>query len=589
MKPDLIATVTRHATRTVNLTSHLIRTIRHRMSRLPAIHWGRYPASVSGPAVILFPCSVNRLCCGLSGIVAVKGRTGRETAMDLSLLTPLVDIANSSGLESLSQQTDAIAGRYLGGQETLDSLLTNIRFLKQEAPFLCLFKDPAAQKILTDLSGHLSVVLEREQELLAKQVGSLEAQSVDVIATRLEALKDMIWCLDVELSGNIGRIQSLMPGSADHGSDGRVTLFRQINAVLNSIDRLEVRGRDSAGISILFILPADVYETLSAELDRKDLTPDFEHRMDRDVLGNTSISLNRSATDDGQPIVALTVVYKIAAEIGSLGDNVRFLRRQIQQDRILQQIAAAPHTFHTVSSHTRWASVGAISEPNCHPVDNTVTGAILKDRPIIHACLNGDIDNYLELKAAREASGQTIPEPITTDTKIIPLQIEHYLGTGVDVAEAFRLAVSDFQGSHAIAMHTDLAPGKFFLAQKGSGQAVFVGLAEDHYMPTSEVYGFIEETQNFLKMDGEKVVEGKSGNTQGQIFVLDQRSFGGLAGITARYYDGTPIQFTDDDVKHTEITSRDIDRQDFPHYFLKEISEAPPVGRAHPAQSLENR
>ena len=72
-------------------------------------------------------------------------------------------------------------------------------------------------------------------------------------------------------------------------------------------------------------------------------------------------------------------------------------------------------------------------------------------------------------------------------------------------------------------MHTDLAPGKFFLAQKGSGQAVFVGLAEDHYMPASEVYGFIEETPHFLKMNGEKVVDGKNGKTQGQIFVLDQR------------------------------------------------------------------
>ncbi|MBC2742050.1 MAG: SIS domain-containing protein [Desulfosarcina sp.] len=555
--------------------SHLTRKIRRRISRLPVIHWGRHPASVSGPAVILFPCSTNRLCCGLAGIIAVKGRAGRETAMDLSPLATLVDTADTSGLESQLQQTEAIVGGFLGGQEALDTLLGKIRFLKQEVPFLSLFKNPAAQKALADLSGRLSKILEREQALLARQLGNLETQAVDVISTRIEALKDMIWCLDVELAGNIGRIQSLMPGRSDHGPDSCIALFRQINAVLNSIDRLEVRGRDSAGISILFILPADAYETLSAELDDKGLTTNFERRMASDVLGNTSISLNRSTTNEGQPIVALTVVYKIAAEIGSLGDNIRFLRQQIQQDKILQQIAAVPHTFHTVSSHTRWASVGAITEPNCHPVDNTVTGATLKDRPIIHACLNGDIDNYLELKAAMEASGCTIPESITTDTKIIPLQIEHYLGTGVDVAEAFRLAVSNFKGSHAIAMHTDLAPGKFFLAQKGSGQAVFVGLAEDHYMPASEVYGFIEETHHFLKMNGEKVVDGKIGKTQGQIFILDQRSSGGLAGVTAMYYDGTPIQLTDEDVKHTEITSRDIDRQDFPHYFLKEISEAP--------------
>lgn len=575
MNQNVSATLARQADPTVALLARVIRHLRHLASRLPAIHCGRHPAAVSGPALILFPCSANRLCCGLAGIVAVKGRTGRKPAGDLGALATLVDKADAAGLGNLSPDADTLAGAYLGGRATLDTLLTEIRFLKQGAPFVTLFKDSAAPKILADLSARLSGILEREQALLAKQAGGLATRAVDVIATHIETLKDLIWCLDVELARNIRRTRALMAGSADRGPDSRITIFRQINAVLNSIDRLEVRGRDSAGISILFIMPAPAYETLAAELDRKGLAADFERRMDRDVLSNTSISLNRSATDDGQPIVALTAVYKIAAEIGSLGDNIRFLRQQIQQDPILQQICAAPHTFHTVSSHTRWASVGAITEPNCHPVDNTVAGATLKNRPIIHACLNGDIDNYLELKAAREAAGCNIPGTITTDTKIIPLQIEHYLKTGLDVAEAFRLAVSDFQGSHAIAMHTDLAPGIFFLAQKGSGQAVFVGLAEDHYMPASEVYGFIEETSRFLKMNGEQVVDGKKGKTQGQIFMLDQRSPGGLAGITAMYYDGTPIRFSAEDVKHTQITSRDIDRQDYPHYFLKEISEAP--------------
>ncbi len=563
------------ARRTIRYASNLQRRIRIQMARLATIHWGRHPATVAGPAVILFPCVPSRLCCGLAGIVAVKGKTDRNISIDLDALAALVDSAEADAQKTPSPQTDAVTGDTPAGQATLDSLLAEIRALKQEGPFLTLFKDPAAQRGVADLSFRLSSLLQREQARLANAVGSLEPHVVDIISTRIEALKDMRWCLDVELAGNIGRIRSLMPGNDAAGPDSRITVLRQINAVLNSIDRLEVRGRDSAGISILFIMPAAAYEAISAALDQKGLTTDFERRMDRDVLKNTSISLNRSATDDGQSIVALTAVYKIAAEIGSLGDNIRFLRQQIQQDEILHLIAAAPHRFHTVSSHTRWASVGAITEPNCHPVDNTVTGATLKDRPIIHACLNGDIDNYLELKAAMEASGRIIPEPITTDTKIIPLQIEHYLRSGVDVAEAFRLAVGDFQGSHAISMHTDLAPGKFFLAQKGSGQAVFVGLAADHYMPASEVYGFIEETSHFLKMNGEQVVKGKKGNTQGQIFILDQRSRGGIAGITAMYYDGTPITLTDDDVKHTEITSRDIDRQDFPHYFLKEISEAP--------------
>ena len=61
-------------------------------------------------------------------------------------------------------------------------------------------------------------------------------------------------------------------------------------------------------------------------------------------------------------------------------------------------------------------------------------------------------------------------------SKIIPLQIQKYVSQGHGIEEAFRLAVNDFEGSHAISMHTDLAPGKVFLAQKGSGQAIFVGL-----------------------------------------------------------------------------------------------------------------
>jgi glutamine---fructose-6-phosphate transaminase (isomerizing) len=299
-------------------------------------------------------------------------------------------------------------------------------------------------------------------------------------------------------------------------------------------------------------------------------------------LSNRSISI---APDPKAELTGITFTYKVAAEIGSLGDNVRALRQQITGDGLLKLTAQVPHRSHTVSAHTRWASVGAITIANCHPVDNVIAGPTSNHSGTIHACLNGDIDNYRELKEQFEAQGQVIPEEITTDTKIIPLQVEKYLRSGHTVEEAFRLALNDFEGSHAITMHTDLAPGKFFLAQKGSGQAIFVGLAEDHYIPTSEVYGFVEETCEFLKLNGEKVVEGKNGPTQGQILILDQNSPGGLAGMTATYYDGTPIQLGPQDIQQTGITSRDIDRQGFPHYFLKEISEAP----RSVARTIQNR
>jgi glucosamine--fructose-6-phosphate aminotransferase (isomerizing) len=57
--------------------------------------------------------------------------------------------------------------------------------------------------------------------------------------------------------------------------------------------------------------------------------------------------------------------------------------------------------------------------------------------------------------------------------------------------------------------------------------------------------------------------------------MLQQASEGDLAGVQAMTYDGTPMVLSPNDVKETELTSRDIDRQTYPHYFLKEIGEAP--------------
>jgi len=191
----------------------------------------------------------------------------------------------------------------------------------------------------------------------------------------------------------------------------------------------------------------------------------------------------------------------------------------------------------------RWASVGEISVPNCHPVD----GDRSETSAIIHVCLNGDIDNYQALQQADEQeTGRAVPEAITTDTKIIPLRMQKYLQRGQSVDDAFRLAVNDFEGAHAIAMHTDLAPGRVFLAQKGSGQALFIGLAPDHYVVGSEIYGFVEAASRYLKLDGTQAVPGISGTSPGQIVVLQQASAGDLAGIQAMTYDGTPMVLSPD-------------------------------------------
>ena len=539
------------------------------------IYIGRCPGGLPTGAVVLFPVRVATLGCGLAGIITVNRAKPPTGNLDMELLEKRMETLKFNDLATCQGETLNLPDYYLGGQALLEAFLDDVHGLRRADSFLKIYANRELQNRIKAMAEDLAELIRREEQLLQAQMGHLDTEQVNIISARIEKVKDLNWCMTVELIDNISKIRQLSSMAGDRLTPTGLRFHRKVNAVLNSIDRLEVRGRDSAGISLLFILEATVFEQWRRRLADAGLSEELQQRCCGNLLVNRSTNISRHTSETPSGQVSVSITYKVAAEIGSLGDNVRFLRQQIQEDRLLQQLANLPHEFNTVSCHTRWASVGAITEPNCHPVDNATAAEATGDMGIIHACLNGDIDNYHALKEQLTATGIDIPDEITTDTKIIPLQIQKYVLGGHAIQEAFRLAVNDFQGSHAIAMHTDLAPGKFFLAQKGSGQAVFVGICEDHYMPTSEVYGFVEETSRYIKMEGEKVVEGASGSTQGQILIIDQDSAGGLEGLSAMYYDGTPMVLGGQDIKQTEITSRDIDRQNFPHYFLKEISESP--------------
>ncbi|MBF0573734.1 MAG: SIS domain-containing protein, partial [Desulfamplus sp.] len=525
--------------------------------------------------LIFFPYSPNTFCCGISALISFKGKDG-DTNPEVSF-PDITNVENYLKGESLSENL-----------LYLQKIFDKVKLLKTDSIFFELFADIEKERELTLIGKELSDIIEREIAQITPQIADMESADVEIALKRVDKLKDICWCINREILENIIRIRQLSVAgcvsisSASSACDvknsydtkalckagcqplnkNQVLNFKRINAVLNSIDRLEVRGRDSAGISLLFTLTYEQFEKFKIELIKSGLDEQLKLRTNKPVLTNNCITIN---SDLGK-YISISIVYKYAAEIGSLGDNVAFIRTQIRNDQILQILTGFEASFSTISAHTRWASVGDITQANCHPVDNAPTDPLVKKSGIIHVSLNGDIDNYPELKKEYESRFDTIHSDITTDTKIIPLQIELYLKKGHQIEEAFRLALNDFHGSHAISMHTDLAPGKIFLAQKGSGQAIFTGIAPNHYITASELYGLVEETQDFIKLNGEK---------RGQILILDQNSSGGIEGIRSIAYDGSPIEISKDNIQHSEITSRDIDRQNFPHYFLKEISESP--------------
>ncbi|MFQ5483806.1 MAG: SIS domain-containing protein [Desulfobacterales bacterium] len=539
------------------------------------VYFGKNITGIPENSFVLFPFHLSLLSCGLTGILAYKRGKEKMDRIDLSLFENRVRQIKENPYPSRIGNESFPDKNFFRENRLVVSILETARELKKEKNFYEILIKPALQDKLGKIAEHISSIIQSQEQWLSANMGDLKPDAVDTIAERIVLMKDIAWSISSEILKNISKVKDLSSNPDLLLNRGATEVLRQINAVMNSLERLEVRGRDSAGISLMFILKREDFKKFEKSMDRADLREHLNERLTKDVLLNMGITISEAKEKNDKPIVTVALTYKVAAEIGSLGDNIKFLRRQFREDAVAQMLASFTHEYFTVLSHTRWASVGAITEANCHPVDNRPTGNRQTKAGIIHICLNGDIDNYTKLRSEIEKNGIQIPADITTDTKIIPLQIQNYFLQGHEIEEAFRMAVNNFKGSHAISMHTDLAPGKIFLAQKGSGQTIFIGLAENHYIPTSEVYGFVEETPTYLKMDGEKVVIGTKGKTQGQIFILNQKSTGGLNGVRAMFYDGTPIELKEADKKQTNITSRDIDRLGYPHYFLKEISEAP--------------
>jgi glucosamine--fructose-6-phosphate aminotransferase (isomerizing) len=537
---------------------------------------GCHPATVDPPAIIFFPILPGRLNCGFAGLMTCRMQgTPLLTKADLGISTLLKKV-RSAGLSTISNGKNT-ADNYLSGANTLEDIDLAISELKREDAQEFLFSRADRAADLSNVTEEMKRFLADEEKYLEEQAAFIESVDLEVINQRIIILKDILWILEKDILSNLQKVLALT-GMEEPSAIKPATFrkYRKLNLVLNALDRLEVRGRDSAGIQLTFILndEKEVREAIR-QIEENRLAEDYQRRIQEGDLFNYSISVSRRQAG-GIGYAALTFTYKTFSIVGELGRNVMDLRNSIQNDRIIRYFAASEASCEIAIAHTRWASFGSITEENCHPVNNYIASQYSSASPFypgakaqINVVLNGDIDNYLALRGSLEAGGDLIAPQITTDTKIIPLQIDKYLKAGYNLSEAFRMAVNDFEGSHAIAMTSNLEPQKTFLALKGSGQSIYIGIGADQYMFSSELYGLVEVMPHFLRMDGE------TGHDMagGQIFVLDQ-NVGGIEGIAACFYDGTSIQLTDDTMRKAEITTRDIDRGNYPHYFLKEISES---------------
>lgn len=478
----------------------------------------------------------------MCGIIAVLRRRSRRAPPAPEVLLRCLHVARTAlergaEVDALRQAGAALAelDRHLRGVPGLLCLLA----LDQSAL-------AAMQQELDDLQAAVQR-LEAELDLdSAAATDEVERRNAAMIA-----LKDALWAVRNDRLPHAAGVRELARGTVPHAA--AAAACSALQTALSALDRLEVRGRDSAGLSVLISGLDPTRAPLPALLAAR---------------GDDPLFLDGAARlRDG----TLNLVYKRAAEIGELGDNVRALRQAMIADDLLQAALQDPDAEVLVLGHTRWASIGIISEANAHPLNQEETGRT--DGPYVIGALNGDVDNHEELKTRH---GLQLASEITTDAKVIPALVSRQMAGGLDLGEAFRRTVTGFEGSVAVAAAATAAPHRLALALRGSGQALYVGLGEDACVVASEPYGVIEECERYLRLDGE--TPGNPQNaaaSRGQVVLLDRAGAGELAGIRRLAYDGTELPPRDDQLTRAAITTRDIDRAGFRHFLHKEISEAP--------------
>jgi glucosamine--fructose-6-phosphate aminotransferase (isomerizing) len=487
----------------------------------------------------------------MCGIIAVVRRASERTPPSTDELLGLLEAGSEALSTALTAAFDspdlpALLGRAAAPIEEADRLLhgvAGVRALLADAALVT-----TADRMLADVGERL-VDLEQRLDRGALPVDTAALEQINAVIVRL---KDAVWAVQRDRLRTARAVAQL--AGADAGP-AAVAAFTSIQVALSALDRLEVRGRDSAGIHVLVT-------GHGLDLTSAAVTALLAGRAGDPLFGSGSVRVT-----DGK----LGFVYKAAAEIGELGDNTRVLREAIAADALLHRAVGSPTAEAVVLGHTRWASVGIISQANAHPLNSDETGRL--HGPYVVGALNGDVDNFADLKSAEDL--QIAPE-ITTDAKVIPTLVSRRLEAGVPLAEAFRQTVAGFEGSVAIGAHAADHPDHLLLALRGSGQALYVGLAEDAYVVASEPYGLVEETTSYFRLDGETPANLESPTaSRGQVVVLDGARAGTLGGVLRLAYDGTELPVGPEALVEAEVTTRDIDRGAHAHFLLKEMTEAP--------------
>ncbi|MFZ0092157.1 MAG: glutamine--fructose-6-phosphate transaminase (isomerizing) [Solirubrobacteraceae bacterium] len=142
--------------------------------------------------------------------------------------------------------------------------------------------------------------------------------------------------------------------------------------------------------------------------------------------------------------------------------------------------------------HTRWATHGRVTEENAHPHYDTTDS--------VHIVVNGIVENYIALKVRLVQEGAVFTSE--TDAEVIAhLVAHHYDG---DLLDAVRAAYGELRGHYAFVAMTAREPGLLVGARREC--PLIVGRGDGEQFIASAIPAFLRETRQVQYMGDDELV-----------------------------------------------------------------------------------